>query len=62
METKNTTGVPQIEGPIEKGIDNVGPMVPREGNVDITGMPPVPLMDGIYGSSTLDETLGPDMM
>jgi hypothetical protein len=40
---EDMTGVPQIEGPIEKGIDGVGPMVLRDGNVDITGMPPVPL-------------------
>jgi hypothetical protein len=59
---EDTIGVPQIEGPVEKGMDGVGPMVLREGNVDITGMPPVPLEDGIDGSTTLDETLGPDMV
>jgi hypothetical protein len=29
---------------------------------DIIGVPPVILIDGIEGSTTLDETLGPDMM
>jgi hypothetical protein len=43
-------------------MDGVGPMVLREGKVDITGMPPVPLEDGIDGSTTLDETLGPNMV
>jgi hypothetical protein len=35
-------------------------MVLREGKVDITGIPPVPPEYGIDGSSTLDETLGPN--
>jgi hypothetical protein len=48
-------------------VDGVGPMELRGGNVDITGMPlgefpPIPLGDGIVGSTTLDETLGPDMV
>jgi hypothetical protein len=59
---EDTVGVPHIEGPIEKGIEGVGPMVIREGNVVITGMPPVPLEDGLDGSDTLDETLGPDIV
>jgi hypothetical protein len=41
---------------------NVGPMVVSESNVDITGMPQVPLEDGLDGSNTLDETLGTDMV
>jgi hypothetical protein len=44
------------------GIDGVGPMVLKDGKVDIIGMPPVPLVDGIDGSTTLDETLGSDMV
>jgi hypothetical protein len=43
-------------------MDGVGPMELRDGNVDIMGMPQVPLVDGIEGSTTLDETLGPDMV
>jgi hypothetical protein len=48
-------------------MDGVGPMELRGGNVDITGMlprgfPPVPLEDGLVGSTTLDETLIPDMV
>jgi hypothetical protein len=35
----DTTGVPQIEEPKENGMDGVGPMELRGGNVDITGMP-----------------------
>jgi len=54
--------VPQIEGLVEKGIGDVGPMELRDGNVEIMGMPPVPLEDGLDGSATLDETLGPDMV
>jgi hypothetical protein len=50
----DTTNIPQIEGPIENGMDGVGPMELRGGNVDITGMPLgdfplVPLDDGIIG-------------
>jgi len=63
----DTSGIPQIEELIEKGMDNVGAMVLRDGNVDIMGIPPrrfplVPLDDRIYGSDTLDETLGPNMV
>jgi hypothetical protein len=48
-------------------MDGVGPMELKGGNVDITGMfprgfPLVPLEDGIIASSTLDETLVPDMV
>jgi hypothetical protein len=53
---------PHIEGPIVKGMDGVFPMVLREGNVDIIGMPLVPLEDGIDGSCTLEQKLGPDMV
>jgi hypothetical protein len=54
--------VPRIEGPIERGIDGVGPMVLKDSNVDIKGMPLVPLIYGIEGSTTLDKTFGPDMV
>jgi hypothetical protein len=43
----DTVDVPQIEGPVEKGMDGVGPMELRDGNVDIIGMPPVPLEMGL---------------
>ena len=46
-------GVPLMEGPVEKFIDDVVPMVLRDGNVDIKGIPLVPLMDGLDGSVTL---------
>jgi hypothetical protein len=63
----DTDDVPQIEGPVDKGMDGVGPMVPRDGNMDITGMPlrgfpPIPLEYGIDGSTTLEKTLGLDMV
>ena len=44
------------------GIDGVGLMVLKDGNVEITEMLPVPLMDGLDGSATLDEPLGPEMV
>jgi hypothetical protein len=47
---------------MEKGIDGVAMMVHREGNVEINGMSPVPLENGINGSTTLDETLGIDIV
>jgi hypothetical protein len=59
---KDMTDVPWIKGPLDKGIDGVGPMVLKEGNVNINEMPPVPLMDRIFGSSTMDETLGSNMV
>jgi hypothetical protein len=59
---EDMVGVPQIKGLVEKGIGDVGPMELRDGNVEIMGMPPVPLEDGFDGSTTLDETLGPDMV
>jgi hypothetical protein len=48
-------------------MDNVGLMELRDGNVGIMGIPfrgfsPVPLEDGLDGSATLEETLGPDML
>jgi hypothetical protein len=48
-------------------MDGVGPIFLRDGNVEINGMPPkgfppVLLFDGLDGSSTLDETLYPDMV
>jgi hypothetical protein len=43
-------------------MDSVGSMVLREGNVDITKIPLVPLEDGLDGSTTLDEKLGPNMV
>jgi hypothetical protein len=46
--------VPQIKGPIEKGMDGVGSMVLKEGKIDIIGIPLVPLEYGLDGSSTLD--------
>jgi hypothetical protein len=63
----DTTGVPQIEELKEKGMDGVGPMELRGGNVDITGIPPrefppIPLRDGLVGSTTLDDILGLDMV
>jgi hypothetical protein len=51
-----------MEGLIEKCIDNVDSMVLRDGNVNIRGIPLFPLVDGIYGSTTLEETLSPDMV
>ena len=51
-------GVPHIEGLVEKGVDGVGPMVLREGNVYITWMLLVPLADGLDGLATFDETHG----
>jgi hypothetical protein len=53
---------PQIKGPMEKGIDGVGVMVLREGNVEIFGMPPIPHMDEIDGLATLYEARGPNIM
>jgi hypothetical protein len=44
------------------GIDDVGTMVLIDGNMEITGMPPVPLMEGLDVSTTIDETLGPNMV
>jgi hypothetical protein len=48
-------------------MDGVGLMELRGGNVDIIrmlprGFPLVPLEDGIVASTTLDETLVPDMV
>jgi hypothetical protein len=43
-------------------MDGVGPMELRDGKVDVTWMPLVPLIDGIEGSTTLDETLSPEMV
>jgi hypothetical protein len=59
--------VPHSEEPKQKGKDGASPMKLRDGNVDITGMPlgesPLVLLgDGLVGSATLDDTLGPDMV
>jgi hypothetical protein len=51
-----------METPDEMGKEGVGPMALRDDKVDITGVPPIMLIDGIEGSTTLDETLGPDMV
>jgi hypothetical protein len=37
-------------------------MVLREGNMDITGIPPVPVANGIDVSTKIDEKLGPGMI
>jgi hypothetical protein len=42
-------------------MDNVVQMELRGGNMDILGMPLLPLVDGIAGSNTLDETIGHDI-
>jgi hypothetical protein len=55
---KDTTSVPQIEGPIEMGIDGVGPMVLKDGNVYITRIPLVPLIYGLDVLATLEKHLG----
>jgi hypothetical protein len=55
-------GVPLMEGPVEKCIDDVVPMVLRDGNVGITGMPPIPFMDWIDGLATLEKIIGLDMV
>jgi hypothetical protein len=68
MDVKvDTTGVPQIEGPIEKCMDSVGPIELRDGNMDIPGrpprgFPPVPLDVGLDGSATLDEIFSPKIV
>ena len=63
MEGKvDRIGIPQMETPIEMGKYGVGPMELEDGKVDITGIPLDTLMDGFDGSTTLDETLGPNMM
>jgi hypothetical protein len=59
---EDTTDIPQIEGPVEMGIDGVGQMAFNDGKVDIIRIPPITLMDGIKGSATLDKTLGPDLL
>jgi hypothetical protein len=59
---EDTVGVPQIEGLVERGIYGVGPIVLREGNVDITGMTLVPLVKGIESLAILDETPSLDMV
>jgi hypothetical protein len=60
-------GVPQIEGPVENGMDDVGPMELRGGNMGIPNMlprelPPVPLEDGLVRSYKIEETLVLDMV
>jgi hypothetical protein len=59
---EDIVSVPWIKGPIEKCIDEVCPMVLREGDVDIIRILPVPLVDGLDDSATLDDTLGPNMV
>jgi hypothetical protein len=63
----DTGDVPHMEEPKTKGMDGEGPMELRGGNEDMTGMPldefpPIPLEDGLTGSTALDEALGPDMV
>jgi hypothetical protein len=59
---EDTVDIPWIKGPIEKFMDNLSPMVLREGSVDITGIPPTPLEHRLDGLAPLDETIGPYMM
>jgi hypothetical protein len=59
---EDTTEVLHIEGVIEKDMDGIGPMEVMDNNADIMGIPPVPLVDGIKGSTTMDETLGLNMV
>jgi len=61
------TNIPQMEELKSKGVNSVVPMEIRGGNVDMIGIPPegfppIPLNDGIVGSTTLDETPGPNMV
>jgi hypothetical protein len=63
----DTDDVPHMEEPKTKGMDGEGPMELRGGNEDMTEMPPdefppIPLEDGLMGSTALDEALGPDMV
>jgi len=63
----DTTNIPQIKGPKYNGMDGVGPMEIRGGNVDITGILPKefplgPLEGGLIWRATLDETIGLDMV
>jgi hypothetical protein len=63
MEGKEVTvDIPQMETPDEMGKDGVGPMALMDDKEDIIKVPPLTLVDGIEGSATLDETLGPDIM
>jgi hypothetical protein len=50
--------VPRIEGPVQKGIDGVGPMQLRDGKEEINGITPIPLVNRLDISTTFDETLG----
>jgi hypothetical protein len=59
---EDTFGIPQIEGPIETRLDCVVTMMLNDGKVDITGVPPVLIMDSINGSTTLDKTIGLKMV
>jgi len=63
----DTIDVPHIEELKEKGMERVGPMELRGGNMDIIGMPlrefpHVPLGDGFVGSATLEKKLGTDLV
>ena len=51
-----------MDTPEETCMDNVGPMAPRDDKVDITIILPVTLIVGIEFSTTLDETLGLDIV
>jgi hypothetical protein len=43
-------------------IDDVDIMALEDGKVEIIGIPPVMLMDGLGGSATLDGTLRPEIV
>jgi len=47
----------QIEGPMKMGMNDVGPMELIHDKVHIIWIPPFTHMDGMEGSTTLDETL-----
>jgi hypothetical protein len=63
----DTNNIPKIEGPKENGMDGVGPMEIRGGNIDITEIlpwvfPAIQIQDGIIVSTTLDVTIVLDMV
>jgi hypothetical protein len=46
---KRTWPLSPNRGTYRNGIDGVGPMALKDGKVDITGMTPVTLVDGLDG-------------
>jgi hypothetical protein len=63
----DTIDVLYMDEPKKKCVDGVGPMELRGGNDNtivmiLRELPPIPLGDGLIGSSTLDKTLGPTMI